>query len=384
MSRARRHSVRVRAALLLEVVVALTVLVAVLGLLGAQLVNGLKMLDQAREQYRATQLVERPLMKLDLDDLDVEQFLADREAQGDFDIQYPGWFWRATAEETDIPGLWRVTLEILHQRDPEQLDDIDSARVVQTVHLLKAQPVRVSLVRDFGMTEEQAQQLADALPVDFDPLDFNPAEIANALDAETLLEAMPALMPLMPVLVANRSVQPPPDVTPVTAAGGAGSPGGAGGPGELAGGLNPQGGGPIPTGGQGQAGGRGQGAAGANGLSNLDSLVRQFLPGAGDAEIAAIRDLIQQQIGDQIPPEQLNALLGMIGPMLQANGGQIPPGLIPPDLVDQLGGLGPLPQQSGGGRGGRGARGGRGGQRTPMTLEDLNRIRNERNGRGNP
>ncbi len=377
MRRAGRQAARVRAALLLEVVVALTVLVAVLGLLGAQLVNGLKMLDQARQRYRATQLVERPLMKLDLDDLDVEQFLADREAQGDFDVQYPGWFWRATADETDIPGLWQVTLEILHAGDPQLADDIDSARVVQTVHLLKAQPVRVNLVRDFGLSEEQAQQLADALPVDFDPLDFNPAEIANALDAETLLEAMPALMPLMPVLVANRSVQPPPGVTPVSL-GGSGSPGQAGGAGALAAGPN------RPAGGATAAGGQQPGAGGSNGLSNLDALVRQFLPGAGDAEIAAIRDLIAQQIGDQIPPEQLNALLGMIGPMLQANGGQIPPGLIPPDLADQLGGLDRLPQLPGGGRGGRGARGGRGGQRTPLTLEDLNRIRNERNRRGNP
>ncbi len=379
MSAPRRRCAVVRAALLLEVVVALTVLVAVLGLLGAQLVNGLKMLRIARERFRATQLIERPLMKLDLNDLDVEQFLADRQAQGDFGAPYPGWFWRARAEETDVPGLWLVTVEILHQPNPELADEIDSATVVHTVRLLKAQPVRVSLVRDFGMTPQQAQLLAEALPVDFDPNNLNPAEVALAIDPETLQSAIgPVLGAIAALAPPAGRPQPPPGVNPVAFGGTRATQNQPAAP-LAVGGRNAE---PNMPGGAG--GGRAAGSAGARGgsLSNLDGLVRQFLPDATDQQIAAISELIRTQIGDQLSPQQINALLGLVGPMLQANGGQLPPGLVPPDVLNQLGGLGPMPQP-GGGQGGRGPRGSAGG-RAPLTIQELNRLRNDRNQRGNP
>ena len=165
---------RQRGVLLLEVVVALAILVAAMGLLGAQLVAGLRMTADAEELTRASQLADRVLAFLELDPNTVERFVEYREVDGDFDEQYPGWFWRAVSEDleeveltdeiTEEPRLSRVTIQILHQRDPDRLDDIDDALIVRQLHLLKAARGTIDLERDFGVPAENAEMLKANLP----------------------------------------------------------------------------------------------------------------------------------------------------------------------------------------------------------------------------
>ncbi len=148
-----------RAALLLEVVIALTIMVAAIGLLGAQLVNGLRMTAHGDLHTRAVELTDRILALLELDPQTQERVFLDEETEGDFGKQFRGWHWRAFVEETDVIGLGQVTIQILYQADAERHDDIDDAKVVREVHLLKADPGRIDLAEDFGVPVEVVDEL---------------------------------------------------------------------------------------------------------------------------------------------------------------------------------------------------------------------------------
>lgn len=153
-----------RAALLLEVVIALTIMVAAIGLLGAQLVNGLRMTAHGDLHTRAVELTDRILALLELDPQTQERVFLDEETEGDFGEQFRGWHWRVFVEETDVIGLGQVTIQILYQADAERHDDIDDAKVVREVHLLKADPGRIDLAEDFGVPEEVVDELLANFP----------------------------------------------------------------------------------------------------------------------------------------------------------------------------------------------------------------------------
>lgn len=191
-----RRRVR-RGALLLEVLVALTILVFALGMLGAQLVGGMRLTHEADLQTRATQLSDRLLALLELDRSTAERFFGDRQVEGDFGEANPGWFWRAAVEPTDVEGLGRVTLEILHQSDPRRPADIRDAVPVRRVHLLKADPARIDLAEDFGVDEQTLEEFAANIPIPgLDPHALDPQALVS-LDPATLLELLPQLLPLI-------------------------------------------------------------------------------------------------------------------------------------------------------------------------------------------
>ncbi|MFO0840349.1 MAG: hypothetical protein U1D55_17715 [Phycisphaerae bacterium] len=187
-----------RAALLLEVVVALTILVAAMGILGAQLVGGLKLTGYAEQQARANQLTDRILALLELDPEKIQQLATETHAEGDFGTQYPGFLWRTTIEPiTDVAGLGLVTVEILYDASGSKTSDIEAARVVRSVHLLKSAPGRVDLENDFGVDSEQIEQITQMVPIPgFDPKQLDPQAIVS-LDPTQLLELLPQLLPLL-------------------------------------------------------------------------------------------------------------------------------------------------------------------------------------------
>jgi hypothetical protein len=186
-----------RGALLLEVLVALTILVFALGLLGAQLVGGMRLTAEADLQTRATQLSDRLLALLELDQNTAERFFGDRQVEGDFGEANPGWFWRAAVEPTDVEGLGRITIEILHQPDPRRQKDIRDALRVRRVHLLKADPARIDLAQDFGVDEQTLEEFAATIPIPgLDPRALDPQALVS-LDPATLLELLPQLLPLI-------------------------------------------------------------------------------------------------------------------------------------------------------------------------------------------
>ncbi len=260
-----------RAVLLLEVVVALAVMVSAMGLLGAQLVGGIKMTMYAEEQTRATQLADRMLAVLELDPNTLQRFFEDREIDGDFDEQYVGWFWRATVEELpDDENLGRVTIEILHQRGYDSREDIEDAQVVRTLHMLKANPGRIDLAEDFGIPEEHLETLREVMP-DLDPAALDPLALVS-LDPETLLELLPVILPLLQQFGMDKLPQ---GVTPDM--------------------LNDLLGGGFSPG----------------DLSGLISGADLGSLGGGGND--AILQLIQSQLGGQLSEEDLNQLLSSIG-----------------------------------------------------------------------
>jgi hypothetical protein len=188
-----------RAALLVEVVVSLTIMVAALGVMGAQLVAGLRMTALADQQIRAAHLADRLLALLELDLDTAQSFFDERETEGDFGEQHRGYFWRATIEplEVDLEGIGLVTIDILYQEDPQLRDTIDGARVIRRLKLLKAEPGLIDLAEDFGLDEEQLAQISELLPIaGLDPSAMNPQQLVS-LDPELLLELLPQLLPLL-------------------------------------------------------------------------------------------------------------------------------------------------------------------------------------------
>ena len=199
MMYARSRTTR-RSALLLEVLLSLAIMVSALGVLGAQLAGGLRMTADMDRLTRAAELTDRILALIELDPAMQEAIQMEQEIDGEFGDQFPGWFWQMTLEPTEVDGLGLVHVEILHQDDIARQDSVDGAKLVRSVSLLRASPGRIDLVADFGMDEDQVAELATLLPIpDFDPNNVDPqALMAFATEnPETLLELLPALMPLL-------------------------------------------------------------------------------------------------------------------------------------------------------------------------------------------
>ncbi len=287
------------AALLLEVVIALAIIMVVFAVLGAQLNSGLKMVAQAEEITRAAQLADRMMAVVELEPNTVENLFEQREMDGDFGDQFPGWFWRARIEPVseDDETLGRVTIEILHQTDPDLLDGAEGARVVRTLHLLKANPAKIDLAKDFGVPPEQLEMLAAIVPLPgFDPSAIDPLALVS-LDPETLMQLLPVLLPLLQQFQ-FAGVDLPGGLTPDK--------------------LQEM----LESGNLGDLAAM-FGGSGAGQLGDLGAMLGGMSGGAMGGDADALRELIKSSLGDQISDAQLDALLGTLGSGAGAAG---PPG----------------------------------------------------------
>lgn len=146
------------AAVLLEVVIALAILVAALGLLGGQLAGGLEMTSYSEEQLRATQLADQLVTMVQLDPrlaaLMQESETLEYECTDETPLGYalaplPGTFWRIVHEPVDRENeqkLRRVVIEVLRQPSRDRFDSRDAATVVRQLVMFKAAPPRVAEV----------------------------------------------------------------------------------------------------------------------------------------------------------------------------------------------------------------------------------------------
>ena len=207
-----------RGVLLLEVVIALTIMVAAIALMGGQLSAGLRMTERSEELTRANALADRLLALLELDLELQSQVLLDEQRDGDFGEQHPGWTWQLliepqldfdnryadVAEEMDEEfdaQVFEVTIQIYRQPAPDGYEenmDSEDAKLVREIHLLKTPPIRVSLTDDFGVSEEQLAPFMEFMP-DFDWENANPQELVALLpsDPEALMEMLPMILPLI-------------------------------------------------------------------------------------------------------------------------------------------------------------------------------------------
>jgi hypothetical protein len=193
-----RHNVRPRrAAMLLEVVLALSILVASLAAIGIQFNTALRIGHENERMTQALMLAEAKLGQLDTGSIPLELEMYDS-----FGRTFPGYFWRITIDpHDDIPEMFQVELEILFGDPGIEIDagdavesDLDDTTVVARLHTLRPQPATIDMQRDFGFTDEQMDEIAEELPPEIaDPANISPAIFAE-MDLETLMEVMPQLI----------------------------------------------------------------------------------------------------------------------------------------------------------------------------------------------
>lgn len=194
-----------RAAVLFEVVVALSILLVALAVVGATFRNGAYHVQLAERMNQANTLTERLLTELDLALLPIMQPVpADTPTSGANRTQEltgyfgeeapPGMSWKIeVAPDQLVEGVMKVGVHIF-------LGDPDAGENKQqrllTTYVFRAEPRNINLQTDFGIEEEQLAMLTDAIPGGaalFDPTNFDPRSVAQ-LDLETLRELLPTLM----------------------------------------------------------------------------------------------------------------------------------------------------------------------------------------------
>ena len=193
-----------RGFMLMEVVVAVGILVVGMAFIGMQIQNSSRSIRRAERSMRALLLAESKFTEFD-----AGLIIPEEEIEEEFGPLFPDYAWRLRIEpHTDTPDLNQVTLEILHQvrESVDEEFDFDEADVVHRLYTLRATPMNLDLTRDFGMDEEQADELAEQLSTvtdaGIDPRDLDPALFAM-LDLEELLEVAPPLLEAFGLSVAD-------------------------------------------------------------------------------------------------------------------------------------------------------------------------------------
>ncbi|MCG3126838.1 MAG: hypothetical protein CHACPFDD_01693 [Phycisphaerae bacterium] len=206
--RASHNAATVRCgALLLEVVVAMTILIAAMAFIGTQMVAGIRTVGLGEQETRLSELADRLLALLELDMQTSERLFTDRSTEGDFGDQYPEYSWQASVETTELPGLGQVTIEILYLPDTPSNPNDDEPVVVRRMYLLKADPGRIDFGADFGMNEEQLTQLSQTIPIPgFDPTQFNPQELVSQ-DPATLLQMLPVILAMLQQYTGGQGIE---------------------------------------------------------------------------------------------------------------------------------------------------------------------------------
>jgi hypothetical protein len=192
-----------RAALLFEVLVALTIMVAAMGVLGAQLASGLRLTGDMERLTRAAELTDRLLALVELDPQMQELLGLEKQTDGEFGDEYPGWFWQIAFEPVQNTTLTQVQVGIWYDSEDPARASIQNAKLIRQVTLLKAPPGRIDLARDFGADPNQIEQFQASLPTgDFDPTNINPQDLVRLISENPeliaqLLAMAPGLQSLL-------------------------------------------------------------------------------------------------------------------------------------------------------------------------------------------
>lgn len=196
---------RRRAAALLEVVIAISILLVAMSVVGATFRNGAHNVELAERMNQASSLTDRLLTELDLGLAPILQPVeaGDAAASGGQKQELTGWFgedappgmsWKVEAEpDILLPDIFKVGVHI-YLGDPDAGED-RTQRLLST-YVLRAVPRTINLETDFGFSEEQLTMLTDAIPggaAVFDPTNFDPRTIAS-LPLDQLQELLPMLM----------------------------------------------------------------------------------------------------------------------------------------------------------------------------------------------
>ena len=187
-ARKRRRSPR--AAMLLEVLISIAILMLAIVGIGSQVYQSLKTVEYTEKLNRALMLAEWVLAEMDLGNEEEDRLIEvhGEEGEGTFGERYPGFGWRIKREPTDVAELDLITLDIL-TGNPEE-DSVEDWKVLHSVYLLR--PVIAELdPADFGMpSEEEIGLFAAATPPDAAGGVGDAGELPT--EVEDLLAALPS------------------------------------------------------------------------------------------------------------------------------------------------------------------------------------------------
>lgn len=187
---------------LLETLIATTLLVLGLAVIGTQVQRAYFETLEMERRTRALMLAESKLAELDTGLIVFDSF--DEVMEEPFGPLFPDWGYRITVQPTLTEGLNHIQLEILYfmrNYDREEFD-FEQAKVIHELYTFRMTPRRIDLMLDYGMDEESVTKLNDLLsgvgmeiPEDGFPLqDFlrsaDIADIMSLLSDEKLLQAM--------------------------------------------------------------------------------------------------------------------------------------------------------------------------------------------------
>lgn len=210
------HGARRGGYLLLETVIATGLLIIGIAVIGSQVSEAEKSVRQMRREMRGMLLAEQYIAELDLGLIELDSL--DEIQEDDFGPRYPDFGWRLRTEETAIDGVFLLTFQVLHHfRDDYESEefDFDNAEIVYEHHLIRATPQPVDLATEFGLTEDEVEELSEKLAnTGIDGLtanNFDPKILAK-VDSEQLMAVLPILLEAFGQNVDQLMAQLPPEV----------------------------------------------------------------------------------------------------------------------------------------------------------------------------
>lgn len=211
-----RAAIGLRAYVLLETVLATGLLALGLAIIGGQLQESVAASRTMELRMRALALVEMQLAHLDTGLIEFESI--DDIHEGEFGGRFPEFAWRMTMDESAIEDIFQITLDILYEpfRVIEDEFDFDDSEILYQFYVFRAAPRRLDLAVDFGVPEDQLEEIADLLaslgiPGLEDPTNIDGRSSAKA-DFEDIIKALPTLLAAMGMDVSDIVGQLPPEV----------------------------------------------------------------------------------------------------------------------------------------------------------------------------
>ena len=186
--------------MLLEVVVSVGILLLTMSVVGLTFRNGQYNIELAERMTRARLLTERLTAEMDTGLLDLEE----REQSGYFGAEsMPNMSWRLEVEESDrVEGLLEIDIYV-YMGDPDGTDE--ERRLVMATRVFRPEPRGLDFEKDFGLSEDQIDQLTEIIPGGsqvLDPTNFDPRSLAS-LDLDTLVELLPTLIQAFGINIAQ-------------------------------------------------------------------------------------------------------------------------------------------------------------------------------------
>lgn len=190
-----RPARRVRASgyLLLEALIATTLMVLGLAVIGAQVQKAYFESMKMERLTRAMMLAESKLAELDTGLVDFNSF--DEEMEEPFGPLFPDFGYRIRVQPTVTEGLNQVRLQILYfARNYHREDfDFDRAEVLYDLYTFRMAPRPIDLQADYGMDEESISRFNDlmaAVGAEYDGYNFPLQDFMRTADIEAILQLL--------------------------------------------------------------------------------------------------------------------------------------------------------------------------------------------------